>query len=136
HHQLRLRRSLSTHQCRTTPRPQHSLMKPTTTTATATASATAASTGPISYNPNNELTSHSTVSYEYDNNGNTTKKTEGTGSQGVPVPLVTTYHYNAKNRLTQVDLPDGRTATYSYDPFGRRISKTIGDDNHLLSLCR
>jgi len=83
-------------------------------------------TGAISYNPNNELTGHSTVTYEYDNNGNTTKKTEGTGSQGVPVPLVTTYHYNAKNRLSQVDLPDGRTATYSYDPFGRRISKTVG----------
>nr|WP_321372511.1 hypothetical protein [uncultured Desulfuromusa sp.] len=66
-----------------------------------------------------------TTSYEYDNNGNTTKKTEGTGSQGVPVPLVTTYHYNAKNRFSQADLPDGRTATYSYDPFGRHVSKTV-----------
>ncbi|PLX94780.1 MAG: hypothetical protein C0621_04970 [Desulfuromonas sp.] len=74
-----------------------------------------------------------------DANGNTIKKTEGTGSGTVPVPLdpetgtgtataepvPTLYHYDARNRLTEVELPDGRIVRYAYDPFGRRVRKTI-----------
>jgi RHS repeat-associated protein len=44
----------------------------------------------------------------------------------VPVPLTTTYHYDARNRLTRVDLPDGTVASYAYDPFGRRVKKQVG----------
>ncbi len=69
------------------------------------------------YNKNNELLTADTVTYVYDTNGNTTSKTEA----GQTV----TFNYNAIDRLTTVQLPDGRTASYSYDPFGRRIKKTI-----------
>jgi RHS repeat-associated protein len=44
----------------------------------------------------------------------------------VPVPLTTTYHYDARNRLARVDLPDGTVASYAYDPFGRRVKKQVG----------
>jgi RHS repeat-associated protein len=83
--------------------------------------------GTWSHNKNNELQSSVSATFEYDANGNTVKKIEGTGSaQGaVPVPLTTTYVYDARNRLSRVNLPDGRIATYEYDPFGRRTKKSV-----------
>jgi len=57
------------------------------------------------------------VVYTYDDNGNVSTKTEG--------GAVTTFHFGAADRLDSVDLPDGRTATYTYDPFGRRVAKTV-----------
>lgn len=86
----------------------------------------AQTTGSWSYNQNNELQNSVAASYEYDANGNTIKKTVGTGSApAVPVPLTTLYHYDARNRLTEVTLPDGTTARYAYDPFGRRVKKAV-----------
>ncbi len=73
-----------------------------------------------SHNANNELQATATASYTHDANGNTTSKTAN--------GQTTTYGYNAANRLETVQLPDGRTATYSYDPFGRRIKKQVGSD--------
>ncbi len=73
---------------------------------------------PWSYNRNNELITADTITYSYDNNGNTVSKTEA----GQTV----TYGYNATDRLQSVQLPDGRNVTYTYDPFGRRIKKQIG----------
>lgn len=78
---------------------------------------------PWSYNKNNELQTAETVTYGYDANGNTTTKTEA----GQTV----TFNYNATDRLTTVQLPDGRTATYTYDPFGRRIKKQVGSETTL-----
>lgn len=75
--------------------------------------------GPISHNANNELIGHSAAVYEYDANGNTVKKTVG--------DQVTSYVYNARNRLEKVYLPDGRVASYAYDPFGRRVKKQVGN---------
>lgn len=75
---------------------------------------------PWTYNRNNELQAAESTAYAYDNNGNTTTRTEGSA--------ITTYSYNATDRLTSVTLPDGRTATYSYDPFGRRIKKQVGSE--------
>ena len=72
-----------------------------------------------SYNGNNELLSDTTATYEYDDNGNTTRKTEGA--------QVTVYEYNDRNRLSTVSLPDGRVATYAYDPFGRRVKKDVAN---------
>jgi RHS repeat-associated protein len=72
-----------------------------------------------SHNANNELISDTAAFYEYDANGNTTKKTEG--------GQITRYEYNARNRLSKVYLPDGRVAIYTYDPFGRRISKVVAN---------
>ncbi len=76
------------------------------------------SAGPTSYNYNvsNELTSTSAAAYAYDNNGNTTSKTDTTGT--------TSYTWDFENRLTSVTLPGtGGTVNFKYDPFGRRIEK-------------
>jgi len=76
---------------------------------------------PWTYNRNNELQAADTVSYGYDANGNTIAITSSTNS----IDSTTSFIYNAQDRLQSVQLPDGRTATYSYDPFGRRIRKAI-----------
>ena len=69
------------------------------------------------YNASNELTAQTGVTDAYDNNGNTTSKTDSTGT--------TTYSWDFENRLTSVTLPgSGGTVTFKYDPFGRRIYKS------------
>jgi len=72
------------------------------------------------HNANNELTKTDAASYTLDANGNTITKTA--------IGQTTSYTYNSANRLEEVHLPDGRTATYTYDPFGRRIKKQVGND--------
>jgi YD repeat-containing protein len=53
----------------------------------------------------------------YDYNGNTTSKTDSTGT--------TSYTWDFENRLSSVTLPGrGGTVTFKYDPFGRRIYKS------------
>ena len=78
-------------------------------------------TGEWTYNANNELQSYDGTSLEYDANGNTIKKTVGT--------TVTSYVYNIEDRLTEVwngEVGSGSlTATYYYDPFGRRLWKEV-----------
>jgi len=52
-----------------------------------------------------------------DANGNTTSKTDSTGT--------TNYSWDFENRLSSVTLPgSGGTVTFKYDPFGRRIYKS------------
>ena len=63
------------------------------------------------YNANNQLTMWGTANLFYDANGNMTS--DGTHS----------YTWDARSRLSQIDL--GNTASFMYDPFGRRVSKTI-----------
>jgi YD repeat-containing protein len=72
---------------------------------------------PYSYNSSNELTSTPNATYSYDANGNTTSKTDSTGT--------TNYTWDYENRLASVTLPGtGGTVTFKYDPFGRRTYKT------------
>jgi len=67
-------------------------------------------------NTSNEVTAAGGVMYTYDSNGNTTSKTDSTGT--------TSYSWDYENRLTQVTLPgQGGTVQFKYDPFGRRIEK-------------
>lgn len=69
------------------------------------------------YNSSNELTSTSSATYGYDNNGNAITKNDSTG--------ITTYAWDFENRLTSVMLPgSGGTVSFKYDPFGRRIFKS------------
>ena len=69
------------------------------------------------YNASNELTAQTGVTDAYDNNGNTTSKTDSTGT--------TTYSWDFEDRLTSVTLPgSGGTVSFKYDPFGRRIYKS------------
>jgi len=61
--------------------------------------------------------SRTRTKYAYDYNGNTTSKTDSTGT--------TNYTWDFENRLTQVALPGtGGTVSFKYDPFGRRIYKS------------
>jgi RHS repeat-associated protein len=69
-------------------------------------------------NSSNELTSTSAASFTYDNNGNTLTKTDTTGTRN--------YTWDFENRLASVVTPGtGGTATFKYDPFGRRIQKAF-----------
>jgi RHS repeat-associated protein len=71
----------------------------------------AAATGNV-YNDNNQITQRGAATLTYDANGNLTS--DGTN----------TYVWNARNQLASISGP-GLTASFQYDAFGRRISKTM-----------
>jgi RHS repeat-associated protein len=69
-----------------------------------------------SYNSNNQLTSYDSITFDYDKNGNLTKKTEsGVGD--------TVYTFDYENKITRIDYPDATYSTYKYDALARRIEK-------------
>ncbi len=78
-------------------------------------------TGDWEYNDNDQLTAYADTTVTYDADGNMATKTTGTETFE--------YTYDFENRLVQItsDL-QGVMAAYSYDPFGRRISKTVDDE--------
>ncbi|WP_164747941.1 RHS repeat domain-containing protein, partial [Pseudomonas koreensis] len=47
------------------------------------------------------------------------------GRRGRDHLLVTEYRYDCQHRLIGLTRPDGNTASYQYDAFGRRIRKTV-----------
>jgi len=55
--------------------------------------------------------------YKYDTEGNLIKKTTREGD-------IWEYEWNATGMLSKVIRPDKDTVTFTYDPFGRRLSKT------------
>ena len=63
------------------------------------------------YNANNQLTTWGTANLFYDANGNMTS--DGTHS----------YSWDARNHLKQIDA--GATASFTYDPMGRRVNKNV-----------
>ncbi|MEN6314698.1 MAG: DUF1308 domain-containing protein [Clostridiaceae bacterium] len=67
-------------------------------------------------NKNSDGTVLDSYSYEYDAAHNQTQKTDGKG--------ITTYTYDALNRLLTVTEPAGKCTTYAYDAAGNRISET------------
>ncbi len=73
------------------------------------------------YDAANRLLSKTGVSYTWDANGNLTGKTvKGKGKKGT----TTTYRYDGDNRLLEVQRGGATLARFTYDPFGRRVSKT------------
>jgi len=58
--------------------------------------------------------------YDYDAFGNLIRERRGRGHA-----LVTEYRYDCQHRLIGITQPNGQIASYRYDPFGRRISKTV-----------
>lgn len=75
--------------------------------------------GTVAYDPANRLTRDAGHDYGYDQEGNLTVITErGTG-------LTTRLVWDADHQLTRVDLPDGATVSYSYDPLGRRLQEHL-----------
>jgi RHS repeat-associated protein len=65
----------------------------------------------------NRLRRHADRHYDYDAYGNLIRERRGEN--------VTVYTYDSQHRLIGLTLPDGRTASYRYDAFGRRIDKTV-----------
>jgi RHS repeat-associated protein len=81
-------------------------------------------TGPAAeaynYAAASELTAKTGATYQYDDNGNLIGKTEGTTNWS--------YGYDFENRLSWVTKNTGTeasTITFKYDPFGRRIEKSV-----------
>ncbi|WP_458368792.1 RHS repeat-associated core domain-containing protein [Pseudomonas mandelii] len=62
--------------------------------------------------------------FDYDAFGNLIRERRGAAQK-----LVTEYRYDCQHRLIGVTLPNGNTASYRYDAFGRRICKTV--DGHI-----
>ncbi|WP_433899247.1 RHS repeat-associated core domain-containing protein [Pseudomonas sp. PSE1(2024)] len=58
--------------------------------------------------------------YDYDAFGNLIRERRGRAQT-----LVTEYRYDSQHRLIGLTRPDGTSATYQYDAFGRRIRKTV-----------
>ncbi|WP_210639990.1 RHS repeat-associated core domain-containing protein [Pseudomonas sp. Tri1] len=74
-------------------------------------------TGPI-IRKGNRLLAEGDRHYDYDAFGNLIRERRGKA-------LVNEYRYDSQHRLIGVSMPDGHEATYRYDAFGRRISKTV-----------
>jgi RHS repeat-associated protein len=69
-------------------------------------------------NSSNHLDSAGSTTYTYDANGNTQTKVAASGT--------TQYTWDQENRLKQVTPPGtAGTATFTYDPFGRRVQKAF-----------
>ena len=61
------------------------------------------------------------INYENDDRGRRTKMVE----HGAGESKTTVYHWDHRDRLRDVELPDGSMARYMYDVFGRRVKKEI-----------
>ena len=64
----------------------------------------------------NRISQFGSASFVFDQAGQTTAKTDAQGT--------TSYNWDARGRLTQATLPDGRTISYGYDAVGRRASRS------------
>ncbi len=69
-------------------------------------------------NSANQIMSDATYTYSYDNNGNMLSRTNASTGD------VRTFTWDYENRLIAV-AGTGLNAQYKYDPFGRRIQKTV-----------
>jgi len=82
------------------------------------------------YDSANRLNSDDTYTYQYDQNGNTTRRTEISNPQNYEE-----YSYNSENQLTGYTKylagVEAITAVYKYDPLGRRIQKLVTINSQL-----
>jgi RHS repeat-associated protein len=70
------------------------------------------------FNQANQLLEDAGFTYQYDNNGNLTRKTpKGSGP-------FNSYEYDAENKLVRVVI-NGTTVNYRYDGLGRRVEKEV-----------
>ncbi|CAA9228861.1 MAG: Rhs family protein [uncultured Cytophagales bacterium] len=70
------------------------------------------------YGPAGQLLQAGGTRYDYDEEGNLVRKTEGNGK-------VWHYAWNAAGMLGRVVRPDGEAVSFTYDALGRRLSKTF-----------
>jgi RHS repeat-associated protein len=84
------------------------------------------------YDDNHQLNSIGTTSYQYNNNGSMTQRILSTLDQADSINQI--FIYGIDGRLKKVENTSGENtpaipiANYTYDPFGRRLSKTIFDN--------
>nr|WP_246864609.1 RHS repeat domain-containing protein [Spongiibacter thalassae] len=79
------------------------------------------------YDDNDRLIQRGPITYTYDANGSLINKTNNETNDE------TRYTYNIENRLSEIrDQNDVLIARYSYDPFGRRLSKTTNTTTYYL----
>jgi YD repeat-containing protein len=71
------------------------------------------------FNQANQLLEDAGFTYQYDNNGNLTRKTPKTPG---PFP---SYEYDAENKLVRAVI-NGTTVNYRYDGLGRRVERPDG----------
>jgi RHS repeat-associated protein/uncharacterized repeat protein (TIGR01451 family) len=71
--------------------------------------------GAVHVDAGDRLTSDGQFSYTWTPNGDMESRTDTTTG------AVTRYDYNAIHQLVAAHRPDGKTTSYAYDPFGRRI---------------
>ena len=74
--------------------------------------------GASAFNQANQLLEDASFTYQYDANGNLTRKTAKVGG------ALTSYEYDAENKLTRV-ISNGTVADYRYDGLGRRVEKQV-----------
>jgi len=74
--------------------------------------------GVSTFNQANQLLEDANFTYQYDNNGNLTRKTPKTSGP------FTSYEYDAENKLVRV-VTNGTTINYKYDGLGRRVEKEV-----------
>jgi RHS repeat-associated protein len=68
-------------------------------------------------NAANRLSQFGSDSFTFDEEGKTSSRT---GTQGT-----TSYSWDARGRLKQVQLPNAQMVSFNYDPLGRRTSRTV-----------
>jgi RHS repeat-associated protein/uncharacterized repeat protein (TIGR01451 family) len=78
------------------------------------------SSGGAHYDAGQQLSGTDASSYQYDGRGNVVART-GAGSGAA-----TSYGWDAEHLLRHATLADGSTATYRYDPLGRRVEEAHG----------
>ena len=74
-------------------------------------------------NEYNQIVAGPDYSLEYDRNGNPIQRISSDG--------ITTYAYDALNRLTSMTYPDSKKTLYFYDPFSRLIAEQRDETQHL-----
>ena len=70
-------------------------------------------------NEANRISQFGNTSYNFDEKGQTTTKTDTSGTA--------VYNWDARGRMTSANLPSGQTVSYSYDALGRRNSRTANN---------
>jgi RHS repeat-associated protein len=75
--------------------------------------------GGSAFNGANELLEDASFTYEYDNNGNQTRKIAKPGGATI------NYEYDAENKLVRVVSSTGMISNYRYDGIGRRVEKEV-----------
>ncbi len=69
------------------------------------------------YDQDNRLLSAGSIKFTYDENGNTLSKEGEAGNAA--------YKYNVQNQLNGVDVGNGQSVLFGYEPTGGRISKSV-----------